>query len=292
MKCFYHNADLDGKCSAAIVWYVYPEIELIGINYGDPFPWDSLRSEEVVYMVDFSLQPFNEMIKLANFVNLVWIDHHKTAIEEMLMLKSEHYLSGIQRVGIGACSLVWEWFYNKVIKLPLLGPDFSYRKNPGVQLLAEYDVWNHSDPKCLPFQYGMCELDNEPSSDVWRRVLNNDSAFIAEVVKRGELILKYEARQNKERVKALSFEAELDGLKVIAANHGLGNSKLFDSVWDPDKHDAMLTFVWRGGQWTVSLYTDKDGVDVGAVAKARGGGGHVKAAGFQCKELPLGLIKQ
>ena len=46
MKCFYHSADLDGHCSGAIVKMVYPECELIGINYGDKFP-DSQNIGEI-----------------------------------------------------------------------------------------------------------------------------------------------------------------------------------------------------------------------------------------------------
>ena len=38
MKCFYHSADLDGQCSGAIVKLARPDCELVGIDYGDPFP--------------------------------------------------------------------------------------------------------------------------------------------------------------------------------------------------------------------------------------------------------------
>ena len=76
MKCFYHSADLDGHCSGAIVKHKYPECELIGINYGDEFPWDDLDIDDPIYMVDFSLQPFDQMIKLGKHFNLIWIDHH------------------------------------------------------------------------------------------------------------------------------------------------------------------------------------------------------------------------
>jgi nanoRNase/pAp phosphatase (c-di-AMP/oligoRNAs hydrolase) len=67
------------------------------------------------------------------------------------------------------------------------------------------------------------------------------------------------------------------------------NSQTFDSVWDPEKYDAMLTFGWRRGQWTVSLYSVKQDVDVSEVAVKHGGGGHKGAAGFQCTELPFRL---
>ena len=41
--CFYHKADLDGVCSAAIVKHFVPECELYGIDYGDEYPWDLVR---------------------------------------------------------------------------------------------------------------------------------------------------------------------------------------------------------------------------------------------------------
>jgi len=64
MKCFYHNADLDGQCSGELIRRVLPNCELIGINYGDPFPWDSIVPGETVYMADYSLQPHSDMKRL------------------------------------------------------------------------------------------------------------------------------------------------------------------------------------------------------------------------------------
>ena len=81
MKCFYHSTDLDGHCSGAIVKYRYPECEMIGINYGQEFPWDSIQPDEQVFMVDFTLQPFEGMERLNNLCNLHWIDRSTTTEE-------------------------------------------------------------------------------------------------------------------------------------------------------------------------------------------------------------------
>jgi len=53
MKCFYHSSDLDGHCSGAIVKQEYADCEMIGIDYGNKFPWDSIEIRETVFMVDF-----------------------------------------------------------------------------------------------------------------------------------------------------------------------------------------------------------------------------------------------
>lgn len=279
MKCFYHNADLDGKCSAAIVHHVYPTCELIGINYGDEFPWDTIEEGESIFMVDFSLQPFEEMIKLRKRANLIWIDHHKTVVEEYE--KCRQPFVGTVKSGLGACALVWQWFANR----GALDQITPY----AVQLLAQYDVWDHSDPNCLPFQYGMRALECEPTADVWKDVWDNTSPLVNEIVGQGKAILAYEQKQAAIRASATSFVTELDGLRCLAMNHSISNSKVFDSVWDPEIYDAMLMFGWRKGQWTVSLYTYKDSIDVSEIAKARGGGGHKGAAGFRCSELPFTL---
>jgi len=70
MKCFYHSADLDGHCSGAIVKLRHPNCEMWPIDYGDEFPWDKIRWNETIYMVDFSLEPFEDMITLHH-------SHHK-----------------------------------------------------------------------------------------------------------------------------------------------------------------------------------------------------------------------
>jgi len=285
MKCFYHSADLDGHCSGAIVKYKYPECEMIGINYGDEFPWDDINEGETVFMVDFCLQPFIDIIDLNSICNLVWIDHHKSAIEEAE--RRNFIASGgqILEVGKAACELCWEYLFPDK-KMPL-----------GVKLLGRYDVWELKYcPDVLPFQYGMRLYDTDldryvwglPS--VWYEVFENDTDFLSKCIKNGRIILRYIEKENKKYVEQYYFETEIDGIPALAVNKGLANSQLFSSVWDTKKYPIVIAFVWRGDNWTVSLYTTEEtGIDVSEIAKSYGGGGHKCAAGFQCKELPFKL---
>lgn len=285
MKCFYHSADLDGKCSAAIVHLAHPHAELCPINYGQPFPWERIAPGETVYMVDFSLQPFSDMQRLQEHAMLVWIDHHKSAIEDAAAAgwreadtqEGSVTVYGIRRSGIGACALTWEYLYPSTV-LPF-----------AVRMLAEYDVWNHAHPTCLPFQYGMRLRDNGPMAQLWYTLLwLRDADKVDRISHAGSVVRKYQSRQDEICARTCAFETTLDGLRVIAINRGPTNSQLFDSVYDPARHHAMLAFyVTRDGRWSVSLYSDRDDVDCSAVAKARGGGGHKGAAGFQCDDLPF-----
>lgn len=288
MKCFYHSSDLDGHCSGALVKMAYPQCEMIGINYGDEFPWDTLQpmeknKGEMVFMVDFALQPFDEMVKLQTRCELIWIDHHKSAIEAAETTSSFLPHGVYIKDGIGACQLVWEY----LTKNSLVGKE---PKTPTfVKLLAEYDVWNHSDVMALPFQYGMRhQKDTSPKNiELWTSLF--DTERVQQITEIGGIILEYQDSQNAKYVKSCAFETELDGLKLIAINLMLTNSKIFDSVWDSEKYDGMLTFGYRKGRWTVSLYSDKPDVDMSIIAKNRGGGGHKGAAGFQCDSLPFNL---
>ncbi len=281
MKCFYHSADLDGHCSGAIVKYFNPECELIGINHGDKFQWDKINDNEIIYMVDFSLQPFTEMIKLSKKCKLIWIDHHISAIKESVKFNIEGFINGLRIDGVGACLLTWVFcssFSNKKQS------DGNNLKTPSsVRLLSEYDVWNHTNPNTLPFQFGMrMENTNPLNISFWNNIFNND---IKEIIKKGKIILQYEKQQNKLYISNCSFETKLDGFKCIAINKMLTNSKMFDSIWDNKKYDIMLTFGFRKNKWTVSLYTDKKDIDVSIIAKKYNGGGHKQAGGFQCENL-------
>ena len=277
MKCFYHSADLDGHCSGAIVNDANGgNVDMIGINYGDEFPWDSIENGETVYMVDFTLQPFEDMEKLNSLCDLIWIDHHKTAIDEAY--KRGFLASGGQSLEVGkaACELVWDWFYKG-------------EKNDAVHLLGRYDVWDLI-PGTLELQNGLRMHDTRPDNYwLWGKLLNGSQAFLEEQLGVGEILLKKQKMDNEAYVRSCSFETEIDGLKCIAINRGLTNSQIFESVYDTAKYDVMLTFVWKKGRWTVSMYSDQENIDVGVICKSRGGGGHRGAAGFQCDELPFVL---
>lgn len=301
VHCFYHSADLDGHCSGAIVKHFRPEAILNPINYGDAFPWDGIAPDDTVFMVDFCLQPERDMERLNSLVGsgLIWIDHHKTALDVM---RKCNPIAGFQTVGMAGCELTWGWFSKNPMPL-------------AVKLLGRYDVWDHSDPRTLAFQYRMRMEDLDPlkgdgAMEKWEALFAQDhelmvAAFdddLVDLIHEGKRLMEYEEQQNVKYCRAYAFETmlvitEANGTKTpfmaICLNRGMTNSKVFDSVYDQQKHHIMITFCrlpphkqTKGG-WTVSLYSTRDDVDCGAIAKTFGGGGHKGAAGFQCDTLPF-----
>jgi len=282
---FYHSADLDGQSSAAIInlWYKNKRtIQLIPIDHGEPFPWELIHSDDTVYVVDYVLSPFKDMVQLNNICELIWIDHHKSAIENYneSIKNGAKGIKGLREIGRGACELVWNYMY-------------PYDQLPeSIYYLSLYDVWKHQEePNSLYFQYGMKGIDNtNPSNeDLWEKLIfNNNRNLMTDIIKNGKVIIEYQRTQNKRLCEFVAFETDLDGFSAIAINNGPpGSSQRFESVWDNKKYDLMINFYRKDHQWVISLYTDKNEVDVSNIAKGYGGGGHMQAAGMSLDTLPF-----
>lgn len=332
--CFYHRADFDGVCSAAIVKKFVPDCELYGIDYGDPFPWDKVMDgpqvsaaeleagsglpRRQVYMVDFSLPP-GEMKRLAEVSDLVWIDHHWSAIDSYnasLGFGCPHEC--LLQTDWSACELCWYWFDGA----DLDDPDKWLPE--AVRLLGRYDVWDAKNPdwpRIEAFQFGMRAEAGamSPIDPVWTSLLdprpdeNPDEVSLLDIEMRGRAILSYRDQEAKSLCADGAYEALLGdpnrpglelaiakaekngqpvsyncpGFRLICLNSLSRGSWQFNSVWDPEKYDAMCVYGrLKNGKYRVSLYSTKEEVDCGALCKALGGGGHKGAAGFLCDKLP------
>ncbi len=277
MKVFHHN-DLDGRCAAAIVHQKYPEAEYIEINYNQPFPIDSIMPNEAVYILDYSIWPdeMAKLIKISGGCNVIWIDHHKTAIERYDLYPEP--IVGLRRTDRSGAWLTWEYMHPE-------------SEPPEVVLLVDdWDMWTHEkNPRgdtTRRFVAGMKIQDAAPSSGCWNRLLGAGSlsrSLRLSIVKEGGAILEYEARQSAEYIEAFGHAFRFEDHNCYACNRGIANSKLFDSVGNP-AIDIFISFVWDGVKWTVTLYSKT--VDVSEIAKKHGGGGHTHAAGFVCDKLP------
>lgn len=292
--CFFHRADLDGKCAAAIVKQHFDnDVELIGINYGDDYEKVVFSrpnlADEVVIMVDFCLQPWNLMVRLLSACkHLIWIDHHSESVKEYVAWSGRR-IDGIRNTDLAGCELTWRYFHN----------DEAMPK--AVELIGRYDLWQWKDvPGALEFQMGMRMEETWPGKDgdLWGRLIMDDTCEVVDrLIEQGRIVLRYKRQQDMIHIKAAGFNLSWKGMTWLAINEMFNNSELFNAAYDPEFHHGMLTFGWRNGQWHVSIYTTRDDIDCGAIATAMGkelktgGGGHKKAAGFQARELPFDLVK-
>jgi len=99
----YHGNCFDGTASAAVVqhfecdnnkpqgpkgWKYYP------MAYNDPLPFEIEAGENVI-MVDYSRKRQEVLLMINSGMNVMILDHHKTAIEDLGDLVRDDVLSGV-----------------------------------------------------------------------------------------------------------------------------------------------------------------------------------------------------
>lgn len=291
-----HHTDLDGAASAAIVCYYmnskFKKVDFLAFNYSDKIP--SVADYREVWLVDISLG--KDTVKILNEwkaagLRVGWIDHHKTAIgkEEKVVVEDGGSIMGWRKIGESACVLTWKYFFpNSAI------PSI-------IAYLGAYDVhdkesynWHNT----LRIQYAIRALCGMKSPE---RILDHvlhvagyayDS--MPDLISRGNDIVNFIFEKNKNECEEFSFEANVfipDEIsmrkkRAICINSLEFSSTTFSSIYDENKHDMMIVFTFiPNGTFRFSLYTTKNDVDCGAIAKMMGGGGHTQAAGFHMSLL-------
>jgi oligoribonuclease NrnB/cAMP/cGMP phosphodiesterase (DHH superfamily) len=303
----HHSADFDGIFCREIARQFLPDAELIGWDWADkkiPFP-----SEGTVYVLDLSPDCFESLdgILLSEISSrLIWIDHHKSAIE-----KWPPALQGYRIDGVAACRLAWQWFINieakkdedDATKWPKLPTAVQFKNREvsepvAVRLAGEYDIWDKRDPDAGTFQFGLRSTELTPEK--WNWMLIGDAGPDQAVPKRyntvvlsllqdGRLLQKYQQRNDAMAMKQ-SFIVEWEGLKFLALNTQAKNSQAFASKDVPETgHDALLKFSFNGEVWDCSMYHAKHNtvIDLSQLAVMYGGGGHRGACGFRTTKLPF-----
>lgn len=287
MICIYHNKDLDGYTSGALVakWHhetnQKEELKLIGYDYSEKFPWDQIPAGEKIIMIDVSLK-MPDMCKLSihSGGQFTWVDHHISAIKEYNDHKDPELamITAILQDGIAACEVGWNYFFNG-IDMP-----------EAIKLLGEYDTWRNSDKdrwenRISPFQFGIREICNSPETFPEALFYSPSGEKIDNIIRIGKSIINYQRSTDRILCKKTAFETSFEGLRAICLNAGMITNDTFSSVYDEDKHDIMIGFQFNGNVWTFSLRSTKQEINCSEIAKKYLGGGHKGAAGFQTKNL-------
>lgn len=295
---FFHN-DPDGWCSAAVfnMWHQGTAC-FHECHYGMKFPHDALADNDTVYMLDFCL-PVEEMEQIARKVKAFhWIDHHASAIKAMdghgpiYRTTSEWFDRPM-----AACELAWVHYFPERA-MPMV-----------VQLIGAYDTWewkkrgDKDAPALVAALVAKEAWCNDPQSAEWRALLletdrrRMHNKRTMDLVLEGAVIMAAKKAESAEICRRAAFDTAIEAggrsYTAVACNSALRGSALFDGVYTKEAYDVMLLFYWDAdGNWTVSVYTEKEDVDCSAIAVAHGGGGHRGAAGFRCETLPFKLNKR
>src|SRR5262245_37067793 len=193
----YHPADFDGLFCREIARKFLPDAELIGWDFGD---LPIAIKTDTLYVMDLPCdRPFGLNLEDIELIEdpdskgyrmggteskeLVWIDHHKTAIES-----HPPGIPGYRIDGVAACRLAWQWFAEFLMHDPtaechamIPGSQlptkeaFIERKvqEPyAVRLAGEYDIWDKRDLNAELFQHGLKSI--ELTASHWYQLLSSE----------------------------------------------------------------------------------------------------------------------
>lgn len=272
-----HGHCPDGFCAAFIAKKKYPNAEVMFLDHG-------VKLEDVVgkligkdvLMLDFSFRTRDENTELYNSAKSFRIlDHHKTARETLDGLKFATF--DMKRSGAG---LAWDHLFgyeefNLNSTWSDVAPDVPSPRPWYVDYTEARDLWQWER---YPDSHEVCAYLGTLPFDfhAWSH-LDSISAKVARV--QGEGALAHINHYVREAVKQAQTGV-FDGYKTSVLNVPYLNcSEVGNEL--AKTHEVSLTYFERGDQMIQFSLRSIGDIDVSALAKKYGGGGHKNAAGFQ-----------
>ena len=271
--CIYHSPCMDGTAAAAAVRHRHPDVELLPRNHGDPVP-TTIKGKRV-YIVDFSYNPDTLRAMGEQAGELLWFDHHKTAIPIQ-----DDVGFGVIDLNESGATLTWKQLFPDRPVPDILG------------YVRDKDIWLWELPDSREISAALSEADDilNPANPFWERLLAGLPASEWEtLVERGRYSRRLLQRKYQEAA-TKGFAVELEGIRFFAVNWTSDASGLGEYIYKELGHQAALVFSYTGTQWSFSLRSDT--VDVSEVAVKFGGGGHRGAAGFRRDDIEWLLSKR
>ncbi len=285
----YHSPCADGTAAAFVAWRHFESLaqppgsevqaDFFPASYGVQPP--DVKGREV-YMLDFSY-PLDQMMQIATDAkSLTVADHHKTAqptLEKLSDIFPDNRVGIFFSLNHSGAHLAWKLFFPQTPPPPL------------ILYVEDRDLWRFQ----LPHSHEVnAYISNYPHDFVEWDYLNSDLKHDADarghllgsspIVTAGKHILDTQKRLIEEICKE-AVEVEFDGRKILATNcNAVSLASDVAKKLSFGRPFGMSWFYRRDGQYQFSLRSDEkmpDCVDVSAIAKKYGGGGHVNAAGLQ-----------
>lgn len=262
----YHAHCPDGFGAAFAAWLCLKDRAVyLPVEYGKPPP--EMPGLSDLYIVDFSYSRDIIAALEEECDQLILLDHHRTAIEELYGYQGRSTTKIWLDDNESGATLTWKWFH-KDITMPLL---FAY--------LRDRDLWRWELSSSKEISVAMRSYPY--SFELWEGWLGSDTLY--ELRHEGSAILRHQDKM----VAALCKQARwyrIGGYDIPAVNTSLygsevGNALCEDSGCVYDYPFAACFSLQKDGRWRWELRSIGD-FDVSEVAKKYGGGGHKNAAGF------------
>lgn len=269
LSVLYHSNCWDGFCAAWLLWLVHgnDDVEYLPVNYGQNPP--SIGGDKVM-IVDFSYKrDVMEALK-AEHPDLIVLDHHKSAKDELEGL--EYCTFDMEKSG---ARLTLDWIIDNLM-------DVDTKALWLVAYTEDRDLWLHElpDSKAINAALRSYPLD-------FKGWVGLAAVGARKLMPEGEAILRAESNMVESAVKnakACTFH----GNKTWILNATQLISEI-GMVLSNDEGMSLSYFIKEDSTVVFSMRSQGH-VDVAVIAKEHGGGGHPNAAGFQDNFALLELI--
>lgn len=261
--CYFHDADLDGWASSAIVKMKYHNTEFFGYDYNNDIIL--ANGYDIIFIVDLSLTVDETKMLQKNNKKVIWIDHHARKIEQ---LENIFTIEGLRdkENNHSACVLTWKYL-------------FPGKKVPGIlETIEDLDLWKfellYTDKICTAL-FIECMKDRDRLIyliEMWE----NEWKKYAE---KGKLHIKMRENQIDFLLTTIKFKEWL-GYKVGIINSPVHTSQTGHDILQ-NYPDVQIAIIWHASKDVIKVSLRSRGdIDVAKIAMEFGGGGHKPAAGF------------
>jgi len=260
----YHGHCPDGLGAAWAAWKrLGDQARYVACDHGGDVP-DVTGAVVVILDFSFKRDVLRHMVETAR--QLLVIDHHASALEELKELPAENQAFDL---GHSGAILAWHFFHRD--RMP---PQFLF-------YVEDRDLWTWRLKDAREICAGLDTVD--PSFAAWDAL---DAPGALQLLKaRGEPLLAFR-KALVDGIMANSEENVLDGYVCRVVN--VNAPQLISQVGDAllSKYKVPIALLWyvdhKAQQYKVSLRSGP-GVDCSVLAVEWGGGGHPQACGFTVK---------
>jgi len=278
-----HDNCSDGFLSRSIASKFFNNSKIEFESYSAAYPWslpeDFTNKHDVVYIIDFSLSN-EDFLKLhTNNIDVIWIDHHISAIERTKDNPVITGFKGIRKDGIAGSKLAWDYFFPwKINETPLV-----------VKHVAIRDVWG--DPpgsgnipeEAKDFDCGLRTFAKNEKT-LWDQLMESNE-FTEEVCKIGKLT----RNMDKTKIQILMndsrkcFTGSFNDCDTVFLSATYPEGEQADLVADKFPHHLQIwnSIINIDGKLhvNISFRARSPEIDCSVMAQIFGGGGHKGAGG-------------
>lgn len=271
---------MDGLFAAYAASLALPEARLIPALYGaQNAPTVQWGKGDRVYLLDLTY-PGSIIESWVNAgAEVIVLDHHKGALEDLSLLSSKVLESGRVKptfdMNRSGAVMAWRHFFP------------AYAVPDSFEYVQDRDLWAKQLPNCDRFHFGLQEiLEGKTVAEAIAAISFLDFDEVIEVGEVVETEIKQaiaDAAKNHQTRCALGYVVPFYRCRTkreLQAYSDIGNAlmkvKVKRSLFGKPETPPFAV-VQTGGGW--ALRSNADGLDVSAIAKQLGGGGHRNASG-------------